>query len=44
MEYLVEEGTIAPHDPDLVTYAETAEEIWDIVDSFPEDGGEKVLR
>lgn len=34
LEYLAEEGTIDPEDLDLVTYAETAEEIWDHIVEF----------
>lgn len=30
-EALVEEGTIAPEDVDLLTYVETAEEAWDAI-------------
>jgi uncharacterized protein (TIGR00730 family) len=34
LEYLVEEGTIAPSDRDLVSYAETATEAWEAIARF----------
>ncbi len=34
LEYLVEEGTIAPRDLDLVSYAETATEAWEAIARF----------
>ena len=33
-DMFVEEGTISPEDLDLITYAETAQEVWDIVTEF----------
>jgi uncharacterized protein (TIGR00730 family) len=33
-EMFVEEGTISPRDLDLITYAETAQEVWDITTEF----------
>ncbi len=36
-ETFVEEGTIAPHDIELVSYAETAEEAWRIIRDFYSD-------
>jgi len=34
LPYLVAEGTIAPHDLDLVSYAETAAEAWETIAKF----------
>lgn len=33
-DMLVEEGTIAPEDPGLFSYAETAAEVWEPVSQF----------
>ena len=33
-EMFVEEGTISPRDIDLISYAETADEAWEIISSF----------
>ena len=32
--FLAQEGTIAPEDVDLISYAETAEEGWEIIRAF----------
>lgn len=34
LEVLAEEGVISPHDLDLVTYAETPEDIWDAIENY----------
>ncbi len=33
-EMFVEEGTISPDDLDLISYAETAQEVWEIISQF----------
>ena len=33
-EMFVEEGTISPHDIELISYAETADEAWNIIEEF----------
>jgi uncharacterized protein (TIGR00730 family) len=33
-EMFVEEGTISPDDLDLISYAETAQDVWDIISKF----------
>lgn len=42
-EYLVNEGTIAPEDLDLFSYAETAEEAWDQIVRWWKAHGEDVV-
>jgi hypothetical protein len=37
VRFLVEEGVIAPEDAGLFSYAETAEEIWNIIQTWYED-------
>ncbi|MDO4587912.1 MAG: TIGR00730 family Rossman fold protein [Planctomycetia bacterium] len=38
-DYLVETGVISPHDLDLIHYAETPQEGWDIIKSFYREAG-----
>jgi hypothetical protein len=42
-ELLVEEGTISPEDLDLVSYAETADECWNIIAKFYQQAPEEKL-
>ena len=34
LDFLAEQGTISPGDQDIIDYAETAEEAWDIISRF----------
>ncbi len=42
-EHLVEEGLISPHDVDLFSYAETAEEVWSQIHAWYEAAGQELL-
>lgn len=42
MEFMVEQGTVAAEDVDLVTYVDTAEEAWQTIrDAYPDELGEE---
>jgi hypothetical protein len=43
VEFLVAEGTIDPEDAELFRFAETAEEIWKIIDDWYHQNGESLF-
>ena len=42
-EMFVEEGTISPVDMELISYAETAEEVWNQISAFYQEHPQPVL-